>query len=173
MNAINTEERLESIAHALRSGEKSPIVTVRSFLSWFLGYQRRSQWIVSYIRDKLADSGLRTEPDFEATYLDGEIHFALVDNAGEQSAQTDTSETVETVTISEHTEVRVVSNVFADPTYRVSKLAAANRVPLSVQPDSPLTEAVTRMLANDFSQLPVMTSEREVRGVVSWETIGT
>jgi CBS domain-containing protein len=33
--------------------------------------------------------------------------------------------------------------------------------------------AVTIMLANHFSQLPVMTSERDVKGVISWESIGT
>jgi predicted transcriptional regulator len=29
------------------------------------------------------------------------------------------------------------------------------------------------MLANDYSQLPVMTSEREVKGMISWASIGT
>jgi len=29
------------------------------------------------------------------------------------------------------------------------------------------------MLANDYSQMPVMTSEREVKGMISWTSIGT
>ena len=29
------------------------------------------------------------------------------------------------------------------------------------------------MLAHDFSQLPVMTTSREVKGAVSWKTIGS
>lgn len=29
------------------------------------------------------------------------------------------------------------------------------------------------MMANDFSQLPVMTNERDVKGVVSWKSIGS
>ena len=29
------------------------------------------------------------------------------------------------------------------------------------------------MLTQDFSQLPVMTNEREVKGIVSWKTIGS
>jgi hypothetical protein len=33
-------------------------------------------------------------------------------------------------------------------------------------------QAVTVMLANNYSQLPVMTSERDVKGIISWETIG-
>src|SRR5439155_26895301 len=31
----------------------------------------------------------------------------------------------------------------------------------------------TLMLTNDFSQLPVMTGTRDVKGVVSWKTIGS
>ena len=62
---------------------------------------------------------------------------------------------------------------YADPTYRISKLASATRKPLSVTPDAQLEEIVTHMLTNDFSQLPVMTSERKVRGVISWTSIGS
>lgn len=80
---------------------------------------------------------------------------------------------VDVVKISDHIEVRVSPAEFADPTYRISKLAAANKKPISVRPDTALTEAITLMMANDFSQLPVMTSEREVKGIVSWKSIGT
>ena len=59
-----------------------------------------------------------------------------------------------------------------DPTYRIGKLHSANRVPVSVNPNQTITEAVTIMLANDFSQLPVMVGEREVKGVVSWASMG-
>jgi CBS domain-containing protein len=100
------------------------------------------------------------------------MRFELVDKAEESRTQTVPPEIAETVTISDHTEVRVVPTAFADPTYRVSKLAAANRIPVSVRPDSTLKEATTLMLANDFSQLPVMTNERGVKGVVSWKGIG-
>src|SRR5262245_8880293 len=61
----------------------------------------------------------------------------------------------------------------ADPSYRINKLAAANRPPVSVVPDADIRKVATVMLANDFSQLPVMTNEREVKGVVSWTTIAT
>jgi CBS domain-containing protein len=36
---------------------------------------------------------------------------------------------------------------------------------MRIPPDSLVEEAVTLMLANDFSQLPVMTSERDVKGI--------
>jgi len=62
---------------------------------------------------------------------------------------------------------------YSDPIYRISKLASSARKPLSVSPDTKLEEAVTHMLTNDFSQLPVMTSERDVKGVITWTSIGS
>jgi len=56
--------------------------------------------------------------------------------------------------------------------YRIDGLESANRKPVSVKPDNQLSEATTLMLTNDFSQLPVMISEREVKGAVSWKSIG-
>jgi hypothetical protein len=41
------------------------------------------------------------------------------------------------------------------------------------KPDATLQQAVTTMLTNDFSQLPVMTGPRDLKGIVSWKTIGS
>lgn len=62
---------------------------------------------------------------------------------------------------------------YVDPIYRISKLASATRKPLSVTPDTKLEEAVTHMLTNDFSQLPVMIGGRDVKGVITWTSIGS
>src|SRR5436190_9207540 len=56
--------------------------------------------------------------------------------------------------------------------YRVGRLPSSNRKPVSVYPDDTVQRAVTIMLANDFSQLPAMANEREVKGVVSWKSLG-
>ena len=61
---------------------------------------------------------------------------------------------------------------YIDPTYRISKLAAANRKPVVVTPNDTLQKVVTLMLTYDFSQLPVMTSERDVKGMASWTSVG-
>lgn len=166
-------ERLTKAAQQLQAGAEVAPVTVREFLSWF-GAQRRGYWIVSSIREALERNKLRTEPDFEAEYIDSPISLVLVEPpppvvegppAIELAAQaTSTSTTTATLTTA-------VS--YADPTYRISKLAAANNAPVSVSPDANLTEAVTLMLTSDYSQLPVMTSERDVKGVISWTSIGT
>ena len=60
------------------------------------------------------------------------------------------------------------------PTIRIGALEAAGtagRKLVSVKPDAPLNVATTVMQLNDFSQLPVMQSERIVKGVVSWKSI--
>jgi predicted transcriptional regulator len=172
------QERLNRIADDLSRGEEPIAVTVREFLSWF-GAQRRSYWNVYFIRSALKNSNLQTNPDFQSAYVDSDITFSLVP---EESAHSETGyETAgseeEPVEVSPETCVTEMTEsgltAYADPTYRISKLAAANKIPVSVSPDAGIQEAVTLMLTNDFSQLPVMTSDREVKGVISWTSIGT
>lgn len=167
------QDRLGTIASGLRSGGSPPVVTVRSFLQWF-GAQRRGYYIVKGIRKALAEAGLRTKPDFEPAYIDGEITFVLdqSEEVGTTQPREITVELSETVVVTDRVETVVVGATFADPTHRMSKLAAANRAPVSVFPDATLSEVVTVMMANDFSQLPVAPNERDVKGVVSWRSIG-
>lgn len=51
-------------------------------------------------------------------------------------------------------------------------LPAASRRPLSVSREDTLRHAETQMLLNDYSQLPVMTGDRTVHGLISWKSIG-
>jgi CBS domain-containing protein len=59
-----------------------------------------------------------------------------------------------------------------DPIYRIGNLDSAINVPISVKSNDRLAIAITIMLANDFSQLPIMTNERDVKGVITWASIG-
>lgn len=54
----------------------------------------------------------------------------------------------------------------------IRMLKAANSGVLAVNPQDGLDLAVTLMLANDYSQLPVMNGPRDLKGVVSWKSIG-
>lgn len=165
-------ERLPNIAAALKNGEPVSPVTVREFLHWFFHSQRRGRWIVPFIRGQLEEQGLRTVPDFESAYLGAEIQFEL-DLPQPPSEMTNEPVEANTDSVLDHSEAQISSDKFDDPTYRISKLAAANRTPIYVGPDATLAEAVTLMMVNDFSQLPVMTNERSVKGAISWKTIGS
>ncbi|WP_063900657.1 CBS domain-containing protein [Burkholderia ubonensis] len=142
------EEKLKLIADQLKKGVAPPRETVRSFLLWF-DAERRSYRIVNNIRIALKRHGLVTKPDFDVMWLDASISFELSRDGDAGVAP------------------------FTDPTYRVGRIDAANKLPVSVTPDSTLQQATTLMLANDFSQLPVMTGPRDVKGAVSWKTIGS
>jgi CBS domain-containing protein len=160
-------KRLDEIKETLQRGARISPVTVRDFLSWF-GAQRRGPGIVLWIKRNLEGRGLGTEPDFESAYIDSPIEFFLTKTA---TRGTDAMAVGSQAQTSDTTHVTKFGS--SDPTYRISKLAAENNPPISVSPDANKREAVTLMLTNDFSQLPVMTSDREVKGVISWMSIGT
>ena len=159
------KRELRSIAEDLKAGRTVEPVTVRTFLWWFQA-QRRGPVIVRNIRNELEEAGIVTVPDFESRWVDAPINFELA-----QTAQSDTAPDPEP---SEEESFEEGGGwVTRDATYRISKLAAANQEVIRISPDATLAEAVTLLLARDFSQIPVMSSEREVKGTISWKSIGT
>lgn len=148
------EEKLSAIAAQLKKGVAPSRESVRTFLLWF-GAERRGYNVIRRVRSALKRHGLTTSPDFEYTWLDGTIAFLAAPTKGIP------------------TTVEPSGTASADPTFRIGRLDAANKTPVSVKPDSTLQQAVTIMLTNDFSQLPVMTGPRELKGIISWKTIGS
>ena len=144
---------LHGVAERLReeldadAAPRPETLTVRQFLAQF-GYARRRSRVVGEIREHLASNGLYTFPDFEFEYVDNLI-----------SVELDVDE-VET------------ENPRIDPTALVDILDAAHNSPVCVTPDDALVKATTLMQTGDYSQLPVMTTERDVKGIVSWQSIG-
>lgn len=147
------DEKLKAIVGLLKKGVAPPPETVRSFLLWFGAERRGFRWI-RHIRWKLKNHGLVTVPDFEYAYIDSQIGFQR--SAGDESTSSDEQDATS-----------------QDPTYRVGRLDSANKTPVSVKPDASLQQAITLMLTHDFSQLPVMTSPRDVKGMISWKSIGS
>ena len=124
-------------------------LTIRELLGHFL-YERRGALIVRIVRSELDARGLTISGNFEGGWLHGTVSITL-DEAGADA--TDARPAV-------------------DPTPRVESLTAAHHAPVSVQPDHPLRRATTLMRMWDYSQLPVWTGPRDVKGVVSWKSIG-
>jgi CBS domain-containing protein len=162
---LSARTRLAAIADQLKSGkEPEPeAITVRTLLSWF-GAQRRGSFIVYWIRRMLREFGLRTDPDFQSEWIDSTLRFVLASPTS-ASEKTEGQAPVDSPLL--------VGGAIADPAHKVGKLDAANRGVVFVAPDDPLTKAVTLMLSKNFSQLPIMASEREVKGIISWAGIAT
>lgn len=170
-------QRLDDVAGQLKKGESPRPETVRRFLGWF-NAERRGYYIVLGIRNALKQVGVRTVPDFESAYIDATIEFLLVEPPSPpQSVEGSVAVVLGPVTLEatgtvSQQPIAVVGGGVSDPTYRIGKLASANRKPLGVAPDCTLKEAITLMLANDFSQLPVWQGDRHVKGMISWASVG-
>lgn len=131
-------------------------LTARELLAKF-GSRRRKDRINNHIRNELEKNGLVSEPDLAVGWIDSTVTISI---------NSKPSETTGTHSVSEAAAV-------SEATHRISSLDAANKEPLSVHPDKPLNVATTLMQLHDYSQLPVMTNSRTVKGVISWKSIGT
>jgi predicted transcriptional regulator len=173
--AIEIGDRLDEIVELIREGKK-PSATVREILRWVVA-ERRGTYVVYLVRHELEERNLITEPDFESVYLDSEVEFVLSDyqpvesTVGESKSADDTL--VEETAANDAVQNISIKYAHVEPAYKVSRLEASNRPPIYIAPDASISDAITIMLTNGFSQLPVMTSEREVKGVISWYSIGS
>lgn len=170
-------DRLTQVNAEVEEG-KNPAETVRAFLGWF-GAQRRGWRVVRDIRATLESLSLRTIPDFEYAYIDSRITFRRVTaNAVSAEESSGAATVVLPATEQEGESLAAAAETptpppVSDPSYRIGKLPAANRKPVSVKPDTAITEAISVMLINDYSQLPVMTTDREVKGLFSWKSFAS
>jgi CBS domain-containing protein len=161
--------QLIEVAERVRQGQ-NPSTTVRDFISWFWESKRRGSFTVELIRMALAEVKLRTHPDFNATYLDGTVTFVA------ESGATKEVKTTGGVVVSDEDSSVVVEAASpdqkVDPSYRVARLKSARNAPLAVTPDTTIAEAVTQMMKREFTQLPVISGERTVKGIISWRSLG-
>jgi hypothetical protein len=197
---MDVPNRIQYVAKQLRQGHKVNRITVRNFLGYF-GAERRGAVTVEAIQNILGSLGLETEPNFQNAWIDEPIRLRLKANAsseeggplstdtprgdlenlecdeivleGTPSAGMDELEQAEAAPTS--TEANALEPSAGgesyDPTFRIGSLPAANKIPVMVGQDDTLAKAVTIMLQYDFSQLPVMQGEREVKGVITWKSI--
>jgi CBS domain-containing protein len=147
------DEKLAAIAEQLKNGVVPPQESVRAFLLWFSA-ERRGYRVIRRVRSALRRHGVATSPDFEWAYIGRQITFIKAPSEA-QAPQ------------------GVADDSAPDPTYRIGRLDSANRAPTYVAPDASLQQVTTVMMSNDFSQVPVMTNARDVKGIVTWKTIGT
>lgn len=141
-------------------------VTVRRLLAAFGGQRRRAS-IVENINNALDEVGLVSVPDFTSAWIDAEIS---IEEAPKDLPQPG-AETAATLPDGNEA-VSIPAGEPKEAMHLIRMLSAANRGVLSVGPQDTLELAITLMLAHDFSQLPVMTGPRDLKGVVSWKSIG-
>jgi predicted transcriptional regulator len=166
---------VNQVSQQINAGQ-TPTTTVRTLLSWFGAY-RRTWRQVKKVRDALNEVELLTVPDFEGEYIDSSIGFQRkgkpqVPPKGTVKQEQEATTTVEFTSVATAELVTNASAEPVDPTHRIGRLMAAHTVPIRIAPDASVSQAVTIMLTHDFSQLPVMTTDREVKGLFSWKSLG-
>jgi CBS domain-containing protein len=150
---------------AKKSGPQQ--ITARNLLLWY-GFARRGANKVARIRKDLRKLGVKTDPDFDSVWVD--VPIALQSTKAEKP-DPGNAKSKETLASDENPAPKA-QPAEAAPSHRISRLKAANTKPISVKPNDKVETAVTLMMQHDFSQLPVMSSERDVKGMVSWRSLG-
>lgn len=136
---------LKQMAEDISTNNTEHLMTPRVLINAF-GYEKRTKWNLTRINQFLTKNNLETEPDYQDCWFDGNI-------------------------IVKHKE-RATSKNQGDPIHRIKLLPAANNTPESIPKDALLREAITLMMMNNYSQLPIMNGSRHVVGAITWETIG-
>ena len=121
-------------------------ITARELTAKF-GFMRRKPWLVSHVRNKLDELQLVMNPDFNNVHIDAEISIQRESDNGLRLDQR------------------------PDATPRIGILESANNEPTCVNPQDKLSVATSLMQLRDYSQLPVMTGKRDLKGIISWKSI--
>jgi Restriction Enzyme Adenine Methylase Associated len=147
-----------------RADEHDPErISVRDLLAVWEVTDRGDQ--VSLIEADLANHGLVTSPSFRAVTLDTVVSLTTPPDETEGGA---------TVRSFESDDLAVADDDEGGDDLNV-RLTVGNLSPFGdlmyVGPNSTFEEAITKMLLNDFSQLPVLSGPRNLRGAVTWRSI--
>ena len=165
------DEFLSLAKEAAESGSPHQM-TVRELIGVW-GARGRDFDVNERVDADLGNNGMTTTPDFRAVTLDDTIAIVLTTQvtAGEVALAGE-GEMSADATVSAPAEVTENDDESAwDHGLTIGNLPSASRKVCAVAPDATFEEAITLMLTNDYSQLAVMTSPRDLKGAVSWKSI--
>lgn len=136
---------LEALAKEIKETGSSKTITPRMLVA-AVGYERRSRGACCMIDRFLDENDLEVEPHYQDVWPDNYIELRPKPKAKKRRRE--------------------------DPIKRIGLLKAANTKPTTVDNSDGLDKAITLMMMNNYSQIPVMSGARKIVGYISWETIG-
>jgi superfamily II DNA or RNA helicase len=177
-----TEERVRCLAALRRLRQdadagKPHTPDVREFIALW-GARGRDARLIEVIETDLSNHGLVTVPDFRLVTLEDQVTVGLSadaatlpSNAVEPDAvDAALTETTATTRITETTEPSKMRQR-PERGLVVGNLPSASRSVESVKPTATIEQAITTMLLYDYSQLAVMSGQRNLSGAVTWKSI--
>lgn len=152
------ESRQEMLRAAVESAETGDpkTLSVRTLLGYW-DAQMRGRRVVDRMLADLDNYSLMTRPDFQTVSLSSEVEMVLQPKLTDETAPDADESTVDGNEL--------------DVGLTLGNLPSALEGVTSVNPNDSIEKAMTLMRLSDFSQLPVMTSSRDIRGVVTWKSI--
>ena len=157
MAAKTDVAELNAVLATLEAGKTAEPTTIRDFISWF-GAQRRTRLNVEYIEAQLAKAGVRTVPGYLNRWVDSPLTFELASKATDpNNSSTGTATSTGAAAKSGDEELSAEED---DPSFRIGNIKSATSGLTAVKPNASLQEAVTLMMARNYSQLPVMQGDR-------------
>lgn len=144
-------ERDDWLKIAKRNAKDFPTeITVRELIAKW-NARGRGQRVVKQVRAGLRTHGLTTEPDFSTGHIDSRVKIIPMRKGA--SGTTDESRG-------------------AMEFLQVDSLRSARQPVSRVTPDDAIAQAMTMMAIHDYSQLAATVGERDIKGAISWESIG-
>ena len=164
-------DRLRELDAAREQAEagKPEELTVRDLLRRW-GAQERDRDVINQIDADLANHGLLTVPDFRAVSLDTIVTLAVIPGPDEAAQVSSVSEKeahprlIHGPTMADEEDGQEIGRTLGN-------LLPDDHRLISVMPSSTLNQAITQMFMYDFSQVPVLSGERDLRGAVTWRSI--
>ena len=145
-------EFVELVKKIKKTG-KGKKMSKRDFLWLFDWYEKRTSGNVWRINEYLKKEKMVVIPNYQGGWIDEMIELKEKDKA--KIKKTNGNEETDDF----------------DPINRLSILKAASKKPTSIKRDETIEKAFHLMWKNEFSQLPIMNTERKVLGIINWQTI--
>lgn len=131
---------------------KGKRMTKRDFIWLFDWYEKRTSGNVWRINEYLQREKMVVIPNYQNGWIDEEIILKEKDKAKIKNGETEFEDKF-------------------DPINRLSVLEAAAKTPISIPRDATLKHAYHLLWKHEFTQLPVMNGDREILGIVSWQSL--
>ncbi|WP_211274673.1 CBS domain-containing protein [Corynebacterium sphenisci] len=140
-------------------------ISIRDILGYW-GYYRRNARIVEEITSALVDGGLFVKPSISDGAIDSVVAITPIENrGGEQEAPEERPDDVEQADMS------TILTLEGGVKYVIGTMPSAQCEVTVTTTDEELAQAVTKMVINDYSQLPVVDDENHLLGAITWPQI--
>ncbi|WP_275293908.1 CBS domain-containing protein [Amycolatopsis sp. La24] len=158
---VASPQRLEELVTAAQDSGDAVTLTVRELLGIW-GYSRRWPSVVEQVRSELAQRGLSTKPPFSAGSINSRISIVPVGTEPHAGVPVPTAAELPDEPAPEDQPVALL----------IKQLPSAEVALSFVKSSDSLSVAMTKMAMDNYSQLPILDENRQLRGAVSWESIG-